>query len=120
MKIPNGNQMTSKVGRTTANPESGLTLLEVAASVSIFAVLVLSVSMTLVRGIQYREQSFQRYVAMSALRDMVAQMQETANEPEDLQKQEGIGAVYTKYDSRKYAVAKLSSGEISVTSSHDE
>jgi len=120
MKIQNGKWMTSRVPSTTANPESGLTLLEVATSVSIFAILVLSVSMTLVRGVQHGRQSFQRYVAMSALRDMVAQMEETANKPEDLQKQEGIGSIYTKYNTRSYSIADLKSGQISVTCYPDE
>lgn len=96
-------------------PEAGLTLVEVTLAMGLFAVLILSVAMTLLRGTQHRRQTFQEYVGLSALRDFVAEVQETANLPQNLSLQQGVGSVYLKYNSKSYSVPNLTSGAITVT-----
>jgi len=103
-----------------SNGESGLSLIEVTLSLSIFAILVLSVVMTLASGIQHRQQTFQEYRALSALRDAVAAMQETANRPQNLAAKEGIGSVYNKYEALTISTSGLPSGVISIDCFSDE
>ena len=93
----------------------GLSLLEVLTSLSVFAILVLSVCMTLVRGVQHRNLTFELYRAMSAVRDKVAEIQDTANGPEDLAADRGIGAVYARYHAKTFPVPELPSGQLSIT-----
>ncbi len=81
----------------------------------IFTTLILSVFMTLLRGMEHREQSFDAYRAISALRDIVADVQETANLPQDLTANVGIGAIYLKYNGQTFAVPDVQSGQIIVT-----
>ncbi|MBN1443152.1 MAG: hypothetical protein JXA90_10605 [Planctomycetes bacterium] len=100
--------------------ENGLSLVEVAMAVTLFALISVSVSMTLAKGIQHRQQSFQRYQAMSALRDLLAEVQETANQPQDLTLQQGIGAIYARYHGQAVAVPEIPGGQISVTCHGDE
>ena len=100
--------------RGPGNPESGLSLVEVAVSMGIFTTLILSVFMTLLRGMEHREQSFDAYRAISALRDIVADIQETANLPQDLTAGVGIGAIYLKYNGQTFAVPDVQSGQIIV------
>ena len=78
-------------------PEAGLALIEVAAALAIFAVLILSVLVTLTQGIVHRRETFESYLAMQSLRDQIANAQGTANQPQNLTLQAGIGAVYTKF-----------------------
>jgi len=94
---------------------TGMSLLEVIIALTIFASLVLAASMTLVSGMAHRRESFQRYLAVNALRDRLADIQETVNLPENLPQGEGIGAVYSKYDSKNFLAADLPSGQVSVT-----
>ena len=95
--------------------EQGLGMIEVVVSLTIFAVLVLSVSVTLVRGMAHRRQTFEDYRAMSAARGILADMQDTANMPQDLSLQQGIGAVYSKYHGQTFPWASLPAGQIAVT-----
>jgi len=99
----------------TRGSECGLSLVEVAVSLSLFLVLIISVFMTIMGGIEHRQQSLEDYRAMSALRDMVAGVQETANLPQDLPNNIGIGAIYLKYNAKTFPVSSLSSGQIAVT-----
>ena len=99
--------------------EAGLTIVEVTFALGIFAILILSVSFTLISGIQHRRETFQSYQAMSAVRDMIAEIQQTANEPQDLTRSLGIGAVYSLFNAKTYpltsTVQSLTTGDVSVT-----
>jgi Tfp pilus assembly protein PilV len=98
-----------------ADSERGLSLIEVTVALSLFLVLILSVFLTLMRGMEHRQQSLADYRAMSALRDMVADIQETANAPQDLTNALGIGAVFLKYNALTFPVSTLTSGQIAIT-----
>ncbi len=102
------------------NSSKGLTLIEIVISMSIFLVFVLPVAITLLRGMEHREFSFQNYRAMNSLRDKAAEIQETANLKQDLAAQEGIGAIYAKYDNKTFSIPEVSGGQISVTCFADE
>ena len=84
---------------TATRPDAGLSLIEVAASLSLFMIMIVSVFSTLLHGMEHRRFTMETYRAMSTLRDMVASIQETANEPQDLSKGSGIGAFFSKYSS---------------------
>lgn len=94
--------------------ERGFTLLEVAIAISLFILIAVPVSITLLRGMQHGEQSHQQYVALNALRDLIAEMQEVANLPQDLPNQEGIGAIYARYHDQSIPIPDLTSGSITV------
>jgi hypothetical protein len=98
----------------------GLTLLEVAVALSVFVVLILSVTMTLVRGMNQREETFQLYRGRSALRTLIAEIQETANQPQDLQAETGVGSIYGKYHGQTFSVPDLPYGQILVLVSANE
>lgn len=100
--------------------EQGLGMIEVVVSLTIFAVLVLAVSVTLLRGMEHRRQTFEDYRAMSAARSMLSEIQNTANLPQDLAAQQGIGAVYSKYNGQTFPVASLPAGQIAVTCNGNE
>ena len=89
--------------------------MEIAASLAIFAVLILSVLMTLTQGIVHRRETFESYLAMQSLRDQIAYAQGTANEPQDLTLQVGIGAVFSKFSGVTTAMPQLDSGQVDVT-----
>ncbi len=100
--------------------EAGLTLIEVAVSLAVFTLIALGVSMTLIRGIDHREESFQSYRALNAVRNVVATIQDTANQPPDFANQLGIGSVYRRYDGQTIAVDDLPSGQVLITCFVDE
>lgn len=92
----------------------GLTLVEVTISIVIFVLISLSVFMTLTRGMEHRRFSFQMYRAVNALRDQIAEVQETANLPQSLPNQEGIGAIYDRYNSTTATISDLPSAQIAM------
>ena len=106
--------------KPTAHRERGLTLVEVVFSLVIFTIISLAVFMTLMRGIDYREQSFQMYRALNAMRGTIADIQETANQPQNLANQVGIGAVYNRYHNQTLPIGDLPSGQVAITCYPDE
>ena len=76
--------------------------------------------MTLVNGMKHRQESPRSFLALSALRDKVAEIQDTANLPQKLENQEGVGAVYAKYHGQTFTVCQLPSSEITVICFADE
>ena len=100
--------------------ERGMTLVEITVAIVVFTVIAIPVSFTLVRGMAHRMHVFQQYLALSALRDLAAEIQETANSPLDLSQQMGIGAVFDKYDGQTFTAPALQNGQITVTCYADE
>jgi Tfp pilus assembly protein PilV len=100
---------------TSAVRQQGLGMVEVVVSLTIFAVLILAVSVTLVRGMEHRRQTFEDYGAMCAARGILAEIQDTANMTQDLSAQQGIGAVFAKYNGQTFPCASLPTGQITVT-----
>ena len=101
--------------RKETNSQSGITLVEIAIALSLLVVVSVSVSLTIVHGMQHRRETFQLYQARNALRDLLADVQETANLPQNLPAQQGIGAVYGKYNAQSFTMANLPAGQIAVT-----
>jgi prepilin-type N-terminal cleavage/methylation domain-containing protein len=92
----------------------GFSLIELTVSLSLLVIVSLAASLTLVSGMKHRRESFQMYRARGAIRDLAAEIQETANLPQDLPNQEGIGAVYTKYNNQTFPIAALPAATITV------
>ncbi|MFN0058831.1 MAG: hypothetical protein ACKVX7_10280 [Planctomycetota bacterium] len=67
-----------------------------------------------------RRDLFQYNQAISSLRDLVAEIQGVANQPDDPVAQEGIGAVYALYHNRSFVADGLTNGVILVTCHADE
>jgi hypothetical protein len=82
---------------------------------SIFTVITLSFSMSLVQGMRHGQETFQAYRGLSSLRDLLAEIQETANKPQDLANGAGIGAIYAAYHGKVFPAPDLPSGQIAVT-----
>ena len=100
--------------------EAGLTLVEVTVALAVFTLISLSVSMTVLRGIDHREESFQSYLALNAVRNVVATIQDTANQPLDFANQLGIGSVYSRYNGQTITVDDLPSGQVFIACFADE
>ncbi|MBI4584669.1 MAG: prepilin-type N-terminal cleavage/methylation domain-containing protein [Planctomycetes bacterium] len=100
--------------------QAGITLVEVTVALGIFSVLILSVGITLLRGMEHRRQAFLEYRGMESMRNLIAEIQETANLPQDLPALRGIGAVYMKYHDKTFAVPELPSGQIQVACAPNE
>lgn len=92
----------------------GFSLIELTVSLSLLVIVSLAASLTLVSGMKHRRESFQMYRARGAIRDLAAEIQETANLPQDLSNQEGIGAVYIKYNNQTFPIAALPAATITV------
>lgn len=95
--------------------QNGLALLEISLAISVFALIALGGVSTLMSGVEQRRQSFLAYRANQSIRDIVGDMQETANLPQDLAQQEGVGAVYNKYHGQTFTLGSLPSGQLTVT-----
>lgn len=65
--------------RTTPGARSGMSLIDVTAALALFAGLALVVSSALVTSLQGGGSTWRSSVAMSVLRDRLAEIQETAN-----------------------------------------
>ncbi len=93
----------------------GLTLVEMAMSIAIFVALSVAVSMTLGRGIEHRRDSFRVYRGLNSLRCLVADIQDSANYPNDGTLNVGVAEVYDRYHAKSFAVNDLNSGQIAVS-----
>ncbi len=102
------------------SPERGVSLVEVVMALAVFTMISLAVSMTLMRGIGHREQSFQMYRALNAVRNVIADVQDVANQLQDLPAGVGIGAVYARYDGTTVTIDDLPSGQVAIVCFADE
>lgn len=98
-----------------ASRQNGLTLVEVAIALSVVTVVATAALSTTLAGMQHRRQSSAVYDAVSALRDLAAEMQEIANLPEDVVNGAGVGALYTVYGGLSRSVPDLEAGQITIT-----
>ncbi len=102
-------EVTSRAGR-----ERGVTLVELTMAVSLFIIVAVSAYFSLMHTVQHSDESFDDYVALVALRDLAADIQETANRDQDLVAGVGIGAVYDTYHDQKFTSTVLDNATISV------
>ena len=107
--------MRSSITPANSSRSSGIGLVELSVAMAVLLVISVSVSWSLVRGENSRRNSFDSYRAMSALRDFVAEMQNVANQPQNLPAQEGIGALYARYGGTTWNVPELPSAQVTVT-----
>ncbi len=107
--------MSTSPFRARFDSTTGLTLVEVTVAITVFVVTALGVGAALTDGIQHRQQSFQIYQGLNVLRDIVAEVQNTANLPQNLVAQEGIGAIYDVYQGQTRAVPNLPNAQVVIT-----
>ncbi|MFN0058367.1 MAG: prepilin-type N-terminal cleavage/methylation domain-containing protein [Planctomycetota bacterium] len=94
---------------------AGLSLIEVTVALTVLALILMTSGGTILAGMNQRRECFQSYQAMSAVRDLVAEMQDVANLPQDLLNGEGIGAIFGRYTAQSVSVTTLNSANIAVT-----
>jgi len=94
--------------------QDGLALLEVTMALALFVAVGMGAYFTLLRAVQQEGTSHEEHLAMAAVRDLAAEVQETANRPTDLSRGEGIGAIFTRFHRRSFAAANLPGGTIAV------
>jgi len=94
---------------------AGFTLIELTVSVTIFALALMSTGLTLLHGVRYQDESAISSDAIRAVRDVFAEIQEIANQPQDLGTYQGISAVYEVYNGMSRSVPGLPGGTISIT-----
>lgn len=93
---------------------------ELVFSVIVCILFTLPVAVAFVGDAAYRDRYFHLHQAVSALRDLVAEIEHTANVPSNLETGQGIGAVLDKYDGRAFPAGDVPSGEIRVACFADE
>ena len=89
--------------------------MELTVAVTLFTVVTSAVAITMTGGVRARRQSFESYRSITTLRDLLAEIQNTANLPQDLVKDEGIGAVYGKYHDSVRTITTVPQGSVTIT-----
>ena len=108
------------INAKTQKPETGLTLVELMISISLLGIVWLAVVLTIMMGSRHRRESFEGYRALSAMRGLLADIQDTANRREDPVALEGIGSVFEVYNGGSFAIPDVPSGTLTVTCHADE
>ena len=98
-----------------ANREAGFTVIEVVIAATILATAIMTAGLTVLMGMRSQDESEEGSAALRAVRDLCAEIQERANEDQDLTAFEGIGSIFASYDGLTRAVPDLPNGTISVT-----
>ena len=78
------------------------------------------VAMALVGDTAFRDRYFHLHQSVSALRDLVAEIEHTASFPPDFEGGQGIEAVFGRYNGRTFPVSNVPGGEIHVACFADE
>lgn len=97
---------------TRSSARSGLSMVDVTVALGVFAGLVLVVSSALVTGVEGGGSTWRSSVAMSVIRDRLAEIQETANT--------NMASVYTTYhgswngSGKTFDVAELPNGKLHI------
>ena len=94
-------------------PQLGMSLVEVVMASAVLAFVLIAVGVVLIRGIDQRQEAFEHYRAISTLRDFIAGVQGTANLPDNLPAQEGVAALFARYNNGVFPIAN-GGGEIEV------
>ena len=83
-------------------------------SVTIFALALMSTGLTLLHGVRSQDESALSSDAIRVVRDIFAEMQEIANQPQDLGTYQGISAIYEVYNGTKRGITGLPGGTVSI------
>jgi hypothetical protein len=81
---------------------------------------LLTTGLTLLAGSRAQDESESFSLALRAVRDVCAEIQEQANQPNNLPQFEGIGAVYVTHNGTTRNVAVLPAGSVTITCYADE
>ena len=100
--------------------EAGLTVVEVVIAATILAVAIMTSGLTVLLGMRSQDESEDSALALRAVRDICAEIQEQANEDQDLTALQGIGAAYRVYDGLEREIPGLDDGVVLVTIYADE
>lgn len=92
--------------------QQGFSLVEVVTAMFVFVVVAISVGSTLVHGVRAQATFNNRYLAMSEVRGLMADVQEIANLAQDLPAKEGVGAIYDRFNG---ATIPVNGGQVLVT-----
>lgn len=111
----NMNSHSSSRGR-----ERGMSLIELSISITVLSVVVVSTGMTITAGIRERRESLDDLRAVSAVRNLIAEIQEIVNGVPDPTQNSGPGAIFGLYDGQTLAVAGLPGATIAVSCFADE
>jgi hypothetical protein len=100
---------TERIETGTRHSSAGITLVEATLSIAVFSLFAIPVLVTLMHGVRQSRESFEAYRAAVALRDKVAEIQDVANQPDDLVNQLGIAAIYSRYNGQSLTVPGVTS-----------
>jgi len=112
--------MSTHSGSAPFKSQTGASMVEVAVSMGVLIVVLLSTGFGLMRSYAFRTESFDAYRAMVLTRDMIADAQERANLPQDLVNDEGIGAMYAYYNLREFPLIEMPGTTVRVSVFADE
>lgn len=98
-------------GGSLRSRHDGLSLVEVVVGMVILATVSVAASLTLVSGIRHRREAFDRYTATTALRDLIAEIQDVANQKEDPVAGTGVSSLHAIYDGATLSVPSVSNGQ---------
>ena len=92
--------------------QTGMSLIEILVALSVFIFITLGVNTALLLGMKQREEAFNYYRAISAMRGKIAEIQEVANLDTNLALQEGVGSLHARYSNKMATVANVPGGKI--------
>ncbi|MGE3166178.1 MAG: prepilin-type N-terminal cleavage/methylation domain-containing protein [Planctomycetota bacterium] len=99
---------------------SGMSLIELSVSLTVLSVVVVSTGMTLTSGIRERQESLDDLRALSAVRTLIAEIQEVTNGVPDPTQNTGPGAIFGLYDGQSLTIDGLDGATIDVSCFADE
>jgi type II secretory pathway pseudopilin PulG len=94
--------------------DEGFSIVEVAVACTIFAIALMTTGLTLLHGARSGNESEDFTVALRSIRDVCAEIQEQANEPQNLPAFQGIGSIYASRHNTTRAIPELPGGSISI------
>lgn len=112
--------------RSTTTPpphhrrQAGFSVAEVVIAATIFAIALMSSGLALLNGARSQDESEDFTMALRAVRDVVAEMQDLANLPNDVTQSKGIGALFSTYDGTTRNVPTLPNGTLTIECFADE
>ena len=95
--------------------EEGFTTVEVVIAATILAVAIMTAGLTVLLGMATQDESENTAEALRAVRDVFSELQEQANEDQNLSAFQGIGSIFAVYDGLTRVVPELPNGTISIT-----
>ena len=95
--------------------EEGLTTVEVVVAATILAVAIMTSGLTVLLGMRTQDESENTAEALSAVRNLFSELQEQANEDQNLAALQGVGSIFALYDGETRSVPDLPNGTMTIT-----